>query len=97
MMKNDTSGLLFTQNKDGSVRLEVVDYGVSEFGGGDWESWYELDKVNADKLKAELAKTHNGSFEGMLVDEFTKEFDIPAFERFCREKGIIFSHATWRG
>lgn len=34
-MREGTSGLLFTQNKDGSIRLEVIDYGVEEFGGRD--------------------------------------------------------------
>ncbi len=43
-MREGTSGLLFTQNKDGSIRLEVIDYGVEEFGGRDWESWYDLSK-----------------------------------------------------
>ena len=101
VMRKGTSGLLFTQNDNGSIRVEVVDYGVSEFGGGDWESWYELDKQNADALYSELSKLQSGSFKDMLnaqfgVDtEFGRDFDIPKFTAFCNERGIEYSHFTW--
>lgn len=94
-MELETSGLLFTQNKDGSVRIEVVDYNVSMYGGGDWESWYELDKNNADKLFAELNKTRKGTFKEVLTQEFGETFDIRRFEEFCREHGIEYSHGSW--
>lgn len=94
-MREGTSGLLFTQNADGSVRLEVVDYGVEEFGGGDWESWYELDKINAGLLKKELEKSRFGSFRDMLIAEFGEGFSVLKFERFCNERGIKYSHASW--
>lgn len=55
-MRADTSGLLFTQNKDGSIRVEVIDFEVEEFGGHDWESWYDLTKENADILYNESKK-----------------------------------------
>jgi hypothetical protein len=92
----ETSGLLFTQHDDGSIRAEVVDYGVSEFGGGDWESWYDLDKENAQKLYALLKKKHSGTFEEMMVAEFGKVFQTYYFERFCRENDIHYVHDTWR-
>ena len=34
-MRKGTSGLLLTENADGSLRVEYVDYGVGFFGGGD--------------------------------------------------------------
>jgi hypothetical protein len=90
-----TSGLMFTENADGSVRAEVVDYGVEEFGGHDWESWYDLDSVNAKKLFDELKKEHSGTFKQMMVAEFGEVFEAFRFERFCREKGIKFERGSW--
>lgn len=94
-MREGTSGLLFTQNENGSVRLEVVDYGVEEFDGCDWESWYDLNKENADKLFTELSKLHNGTFEEIVMMEFGEDFEIPKFLEFCREHNIKYSHMTW--
>jgi hypothetical protein len=94
-MREGTSGLLFTQNKDGSIRVEVVDYGVEEFGGGDWESWYDLDKANAKRLQGELRKLHSGTFQELLIAEFGAEFDTRSFERFCDERGIEYHHMSW--
>ena len=94
-MRAGTSGLLFTKKNDGSIRLEVVDYGVEEFGGHDWESWYELTKENADLLFNELSKLHKGKFEKMLVAEFGKTFNTLEFEKFCNEHNIVYEHLTW--
>lgn len=94
-MRADTSGLLFTQNKDGSIRVEVIDYEVEEFGGHDWESWYDLTKENADILYNELKKLHGGNFKEMLIAEFGKTFKTQEFENFCKEHNIVYSHMTW--
>lgn len=94
-MRVGTSGLLFTQNKDGSIRLEVIDYGVEEFGGRDWESCYELTKENAEILYSELKKLHRGEFREMLVAQFGETFETPDFEKFCKEHGIDYDHFTW--
>ena len=93
-MRKDTSGLMFTQNRDGSIMIEVVDYAVEEFGG-DWESRHVLDKLNAKKLFAELKKLHDGSFEEMLIKEFEKSFNILKFEKFCKDHQIDYSLTTW--
>ncbi|MGN1103565.1 MAG: hypothetical protein ACI4QI_01690, partial [Candidatus Coproplasma sp.] len=69
-MRKGTSGLLFTQKDDGSIRVGVVDFEVGEFGGRDWESWYDLNKENADVLFSELKKLHSGDFKQMLIAEF---------------------------
>lgn len=94
-MREGTSGLMFTQNNDGSIRVEVVDYGVEEFDGRDWECWYDLTKENADALYNELKKLHSGTFEQMLIAEFGKTFDMLEFVKFCREHNIKYSHGTW--
>ena len=94
-MRSSTSGLMCTRYKNGSVRLEVVDYAVDMFGGRDWESWYELDKENAKLLFKELRKSHKGSFEEMLTAEFDKTFDTLQFDKFCKEHNIVYRHMTW--
>lgn len=94
-MMAGTSGLLFTQNNEGSIRVEVVDYGVEEFGGRDWESWYELNKVNAEKLYTELSKIHSGTLKEMLILEFGERFNTLGFEKFCKEHNVEYSHMTW--
>lgn len=95
IMREGTSGLLFTQNEDGSIRLQAVDYGVAEFGGGDWESWYNLTKENADRLFHELKKLHNGDLKEMLIEEFGKTFEMCEFEQFCKAHGIKYEHHSW--
>ncbi len=94
-MRKGSSGLMFAKNKDGSITVEVVDYGVSEFAGGDWESRYDLDEENAAILYQELKKLHTGTFKTMMLSEFGEEFDTCHFEEFCGERNIKFSHSTW--
>lgn len=94
-MRKDTSGLMFTQNDNGSIIVEVCDYGVSEFGGGDWEGRFDINKENAEKLYAELCKLHKGSFEEMLIAEFDKSFHITEFIRFCKEHDIKYYYSSW--
>ena len=52
----ETSGLLFTENKDGSILVEYEDYDTQM--GGDYSSIYNLDKENADKLRKLLKKKY---------------------------------------
>ncbi len=94
-MRSNTSGLLFTQNENGSIIVEVEDYGVSEFGGRDLEIRYDLDKENAKILYEELKKIHNGTFEEMLIEEFSDTFNTIEFEDFCKEHNIKYHHSTW--
>lgn len=94
-MREATSGLLFTKNRDGSIRVEAVDYGVAEFGGGEWESWYDLTKENAALLYAALKKLHRGTFRQKLIKQFGESFNMPQFEAFCKEHGITYEHMTW--
>lgn len=94
-MRAGTSGLLFMQNEDGSIRVEVVDFGVEEFGGHDWETWYELDKINAEILYNALRKKHSGTFKELLAKEFGEDFKTLDFEQFCKEHNIVYEHMSW--
>lgn len=94
-MRKGTSGLMFTQNGDGGITLEVVDYGVEQFGGGEWESRYDLDSENAALLKSELEKTHTGTFAEMCKAEFGEGFNTLEFEGYCKERSIKYSHSSW--
>ncbi len=94
-MREDTSGLLLTEYDSGSIRVEVVDYGISEYGGADLEMWFEIDSENADKLKNALKGKHNGSLEEKLVAEFGKTFNIPEFRNFCEQYAIKYSFNTY--
>jgi hypothetical protein len=96
-MRDGTSGLMFTQDKHGSISIHVVDYGVEEFGGRDWECWYILDKENVDFLTAELKKQYSGTLKEMLQAAFCKrdDFLIYEFEWFCREHNIVYNRQSW--
>lgn len=94
-MRAGTSGLMLTENRDGSVRIEVVDYGVEEFGGEDWESWFDLDKTNAELLFSALSEQYDGTHKEMLLAAFGETLDIPTFTRFCKERNIRYEHMTW--
>lgn len=50
----ETSGLLLTENEDGSIIVEYEDYDTPM--GGDYSSIYNLDKVNADLLRKVLKR-----------------------------------------
>ena len=93
-MMSETSGLLFTKNKDGSIRIEVIYY---DWDGKDCDHdhWYDLNKENADKLYYELSRIHSGTFEEMLLLEFTKNLDIFKFEEFCRKNDIAYIEMSW--
>lgn len=94
-MREGTSGLLFSENADGSIRVEVIDFEVEEFGGHDWESWYDLDKVNAEHLFAELSKLNSGTKKEMLITAFGETFEMGEFEKFYKERNIRYSHGSW--
>lgn len=96
-MRDGTSGLMFTQAKDGSICIQVVDYGVEEFDGRDWECWYDLDKENSALLTAELKKEYGGTLKKMLQEAFCKgdDFLTYKFECFCREHNIVYDRQTW--
>ena len=72
-MREGTSGFWFTQT-DGGISIGYADYGVSEFGGGDFEKTYYLDQENSAKLLTALQEAYQGSPEEMIEAAFGKEF-----------------------
>lgn len=87
-MRRGTSGFWLNEKDDGSISIGYEDYGVSEFGGGDYEQTYNLDCENALKLKHALQVTYNGSLKEMIEAAFGIEFSDRKFWSLCRENNI---------
>jgi len=96
MGRKGTSGLLLTENEDGSLRVEYVDYGVSTFGGGDYEVWYTVEKEDADKLRAYLnEKYQDGTLKEKMKKEFGDDLSESKFNALCRELGVEATRNSW--
>ena len=95
-MREGTSGFWTTQN-DGKITIGYEDYGVSQFGGGDFERTYFLDKENSRKFVEALSRKYKGSLDDMIEAAFGKNFNDPAFWDFCKNNGIEYSSSTWSG
>ena len=95
-MREGTSGFLVTENESG-IRIEYVDFAVSQFGGGDFERTYYLNKENAKKLVAALQKEYQGTLDQMIEAAFGRGFQDPKFWDFCKTNGIEYSSSTWSG
>ena len=95
-MREGTSGFWVTR-KSGAISIGYEDYGVSEFGGGDFEKTYYLDKDNSRKLVEALKKEYKGSLKNMIEAAFGKNFNDPIFWNFCKKNGIEYSSSTWSG
>ena len=95
-MREGTSGFWVTK-KGGKISIGYEDYGVSEFGGGDFEKTYDLDKENSKKFVKALKKEYKGSLEKMIEAAFGIEFSDPDFWDFCEEHEIEYSSSTWSG
>ena len=95
-MREGTSGF-WVSEEEGRISIGYEDYGVSLFGGGDFEKTYYMDEVNSQKFKEELGKEFSGSLEEMIEAAFGKNFRDPEFWAFCRKNGIQYSSSTWSG
>ncbi len=95
-MREGTSGFWVT-NQDGAISIGYADYGVSEFGGGDFEKTYYLNKENSKKFVNALQKEYQGSLKEMIEAAFEKNFNDPLFWDFCKKYGIVYSSSTWSG
>ena len=51
-------GMKAYPRKDGKISIGYEDYGVSQFGGGDFEKTYYLDEENSEKFVSELQKLY---------------------------------------
>ena len=95
-MREGTSGFSVTK-KAGRITIEYVDFGVSEFGGGDFEKTYYLDEENSKKLVVALKKEYKGSLDRMIEQAFTRNFSDRLFWEFCKQNNITYSSSTWSG
>ena len=95
-MREGTSGFSVEQ-KNGRISIGYEDYGVSAFGGGDFEKTYYLDEENSKKFEIALKKEYRGSLEEMIEAAFGKNFKDLAFWDFCKKNGIEYSSSTWSG
>ena len=95
-MREGTSGFWF-EMKDGKIEIGYVDYGVSQFGGGDFEKTYYLDRENSAKFIDALKKEYEGTPREMIEAAFGKNFRDPEFWNFCKKRGIEYSSSTWSG
>lgn len=95
-MREGTSGFWITET-DGRISIGYSDYGVSQFGGGDFEKTYYLNLENSQKFVAELSKEYRGSLKEMVEAAFGRNFHDPKFWEFCKTRGIEYSSSTWSG
>ena len=95
-MREGTSGFWVTKSR-GKISIGYEDYGVSEFGGGDFEKTYYLDKENSKKFVRALKKEYRGSLKKMIEEAFGKNFSDPTFWNFCKEHGVTYTYSTWSG
>ena len=93
-MREGTSGFWLEETAE-EIRIGYEDYGVSEFGGGDFEKTYVIKGENAEKFKAALAAEYSGSLKKMVEAAFGKNFRDPDFWSFCKSRGIEYSSFSW--
>ena len=92
----DTSGLMLSKNRDGSMRIEYVDYDTPL--GGDYESMYDLDKENAKLLEKLMKKLHpNLKLKAALIAEVGEHLSDRKLQKLLSENNIKYSHYTWLG
>lgn len=95
-MREGTSGF-WVMDRDGALSIGYEDYGVSQFGGGDFERTYYLNKENSKKLIEALKKEYEGKLEDMIEAAFGRNFNDPLFWEFCKKNGIEYETSTWSG
>ena len=93
-MREGTSGFWVEEN-DSKISIGYADYGVSEFGGGDFEQTYRFDQENSKKFIIALEKEYKGSLNEMIEAAFGKNFNDPLFWDFCKKNAIEYSSSTW--
>ena len=93
-MREGTSDF-WVEQENGKISIGYEDYGVSEFGGGDFERTYYLDEENSQKMINALEKEYKGSLEEMIGEAFGRHFSDRAFWDFCKKNDITYSSSTW--
>ena len=95
-MREGTSGV-WVSDIDGAISIGYEDYGVSQFGGGNFERTYYLNKENSKKLLLVLQKEYQGTLQKMIETAFGKNFKDQLFWEFCKANGIEYTSSTWSG
>lgn len=95
-MREGTSGF-WVEDKDNKISIGYEDYGVSQFGGGDFERTYHMDVENSKKFKTALEAEYKGALSDMIETAFGKSFKDPLFWDFCKKHGVKYSSSTWSG
>ena len=95
-MREGTSGFWVTET-DGRISIGYSDYGVSQFGGTEFEKSYYFDEKNSKKFVLALQEEYEGTLKEMIEAAFGRGFDDPKFWSFCRERMIKYSSSTWSG
>lgn len=93
-MRKGTSGV-WVNESDNKIKIGYEDYGVSEFGGGDFECIYTITDENAIKFRSKLTKAFIGTLEEAVRIVFGENFDDNSFVNFCEKNGIKYSKSTW--
>ncbi len=90
-----TSGLLLTENKDGTIIVEYEDYDTPL--GGDFSSIYYLNSANAKLLRKAMRKRHPLlSLKKALIKEVGKNLSDSKFVKLMKELNVKYDHSTWR-
>lgn len=95
-MREGTSGVWVNETEE-KIQIGYEDYGVSLFGGGDFECTYTLTGENAIKFRNELAKLFVGPLEEAVRIVFGENFNDSLFAEFCKKNNIEYSKSTWTG
>ena len=95
-MREGTSGF-WVEEKNNKISIGYEDYGVSLFGGGNFEKTYYLDEENSKKFVSALQKEYQGSLKKMIESAFGREFSDSKFYDFCKNNKIKYSSSTWSG
>lgn len=93
-MRKGTSGF-WLEETENEIRIGYTDYGVSEYGGGDYEKTYVLVGENAQKFREALASAHKGTLKQMIKSAFGKHFSDQTFWDFCRNHAIEYTWDSW--
>ncbi len=92
-MREGTSGFWVTQ-KEGEISIGYEDYGVSQFGGSDFERTYYIKNENSVRFVSALQKEYKGDLEQMIEAAFGKNFCDRDFWDFCKKHNIEYSSST---
>lgn len=95
-MREGTSGFWVAEASD-HISIGYEDYGVPQFGGGNFERTYYLDAENSKKLVCALQKEYSGTLKEMLEAAFGSGFCDSLFWDFCKQNAIDYSSSTWSG